>query len=230
MYLIYLFQTIFFIYFSCFIAPDYGLYFGLLLPVGLVVLHNAVTFVFVSKKLLSNKTYVMKEYLEGGADKSHVKEIGQRMLNAFSVSLILGITWIFGFVAVHEVRFVFQLIFCICNSFQGVLIFILFCLAQRDVRKLLAQKCCSGPSSQSRPTNKQKQPINNAVKDRKGAPITSMSDSTRVSGESYSDDGDTMVTKLDDATMAMITMESSGHADQTSNQEIQTSGANAGFE
>ena len=204
--LIFILQSLHFILLSCFIEPDYGLYFGLLLPVGLVILHNAVAFVFVAKRLLSNKTYVVKNDLEGGADKSDVKEIAQRMLNAFSVSLILGITWIFGFLAVDEVRFVFQLIFCICNSFQGVMIFVLFCLAQRDVRKLLAQKCCSGPSSQSRPTKKQKQPTNNVGKDCKGAPITSVSDSTRVSGESYSDDGDTMVTKLDDVTMAMTTM------------------------
>ena len=173
-----------------------------------------MTFVFVSKRLLSNKTYVVKKDLEGGSNKSDVKEIAQRMLNAFSVSLILGITWIFGFLAVDEVRFAFQLIFCICNSFQGVLIFVLFCLAQRDVRKLLAEKCCSRPSSPSRPTKKQKQPTNNAGKDPKGVPVGSVSDSTRVSGESYSDDGDTMVTKLDDDTMAMTTMESSELDDQ----------------
>ena len=151
----------------------------------------------------------MKKDLEVGNDTSDVKEIAQRLLNAFSVSLILGITWIFGFLAIDEVRFAFQLIFCICNSFQGVLIFILFCLAQRDVRKLLAGKCCARSSSQSRPTKKQNQPVNDAGKDRKGAPVTSMSDSTRVSGETYSDDGDTMITKLDDDTMAMATMESS---------------------
>ena len=194
------------IYFSCFIAPDYGLYFGLLLPVGLVISHNAVIFVLVAKRLLSNKTYVMKDDLEGGANKSDKKQITQRMLNAFSVSLILGITWIFGFLAVDEARFAFQLIFCICNSFQGVLIFVLFCVAQRDVRKLLAEKCCSKPSSPSRPTKKQNRPTNNAGKDRNGTPITSLSDSTRVSGESYSNDGDTMVTKLDDVNMTMTTM------------------------
>ena len=164
----------------------------------------------------------MNKDLEGGADKSDVKEIAHRMLNAFSVSLILGITWIFGFLAVDEVRFAFQLIFCICNSFQGVLIFVLFCLAQRDVSKLLAEKCCSRSSSPSRPTKKQKQPVNNTGKDRQGTPVTSVSDSTRVSCETYSDDGDTMVTKLDDHTMAMTTIKSSELDDHYSDQRQRT--------
>ena len=35
-----------------------------------------------------------------------------------------------------------------------------------------------------------------------------MSSSTRITGESYSNDNDTLVTKVDDATLALTTMES----------------------
>ncbi|XP_072030117.1 adhesion G-protein coupled receptor G4-like [Amphiura filiformis] len=188
----------------CFVAPDYGLFFGLLLPIGLVILHNIITFGLVARKLLGSRAYVEKSDLENveceAVDeqffrKTGVREISQRLLNAFAVSILLGITWVFGFLAIEEARFAFQLLFCICNSFQGVLIFILFCYAQRDVRKIIFVRCFSEPPSQPKVKHIKKPAFTGA---------TAVSSDTRVTGESYTEDNDTLITKMDGMTMTML--------------------------
>ncbi|XP_072032032.1 adhesion G-protein coupled receptor G4-like isoform X2 [Amphiura filiformis] len=118
----------------CFLAPGYGLYFGVLLPVTMVILHNTVTFLIVMRKLLKSSV--------GGNVKNSTKTIvSQRLRNAFSISVLLGLTWIFGFLAINKARRAFQLMFCLCNSLQGVLVFVLFCLLQEDIRKVLVDHC-----------------------------------------------------------------------------------------
>ena len=49
----------------------------------------------------------------------------------------MGLTWVFGFFAVGNAGFAFSLIFCLCNSFQGFVVFLLFCLRQEDVRRTI---------------------------------------------------------------------------------------------
>ena len=173
------------------------------------MLHNTITFVLVAKTLLSSESYAIKPDVEGEEeDKTDTSDVTQRLLNAFSVSIILGLTWVFGFLAVEEARMVFQLLFCICNSFQGVLIFILFCYAQKDVRRLLMNRCCGRPSSKPK-HKKPKKAVDTAGNPLPAREMTSMSGSTRVTGESYSDDEETLVTKIDDATLPMTMLECS---------------------
>ena len=60
----------------------------------------------------------------------------------------MGLTWLFGFFAIEDAEFVFSLIFCLCNSFQGVVIFVLFCACQDDVKTHLRPYCnriCCNP-------------------------------------------------------------------------------------
>ena len=39
--------------------------------------------------------------------------------------VIVGLTWIFGFLAISDARLAFQYLFCITNAFQGLVIFLL---------------------------------------------------------------------------------------------------------
>ena len=49
----------------------------------------------------------------------------------------MGLTWLFGFFSIEDAEFFFSLIFCLCNSFQGIVIFVLFCARQEDVQSVL---------------------------------------------------------------------------------------------
>ncbi|XP_077495708.1 uncharacterized protein LOC144106737 [Amblyomma americanum] len=63
---------------------------------------------------------------------------------AFTVMTLLGITWIFGVFAVGEARTVFQYVFCVCNSMQGFLIFVVRVLQYPESRSAWAQLVTTG--------------------------------------------------------------------------------------
>ena len=70
-------------------------------------------------------------------DKSKSQQAVERLQNAFVMSILMGLTWVFGFFAIEDAKLVFTLTFCLCNSFQGFFLFLLFCARQEDVRKAL---------------------------------------------------------------------------------------------
>lgn len=53
---------------------------------------------------------------------------------ALMVMVLLGVTWIFGALALGPGRVVFAYVFCIANSMQGFLIFTLRCLQHAEAR------------------------------------------------------------------------------------------------
>ena len=109
--------------------------YGLILPICFILVFNLITFTRVMYRLCRTN-------LGGNVtsqSKAHV--IAKRLQNAFVVSILMGLTWVFGFFAIEDAKFVFSLIFCLCNSFQGVVIFLLFCVRQDDVRNILFP-CC----------------------------------------------------------------------------------------
>lgn len=53
---------------------------------------------------------------------------------AFTVMVLLGVTWVFGPIAIKESKLVFYYLFTILNSLQGFLIFVFRCLFNTEVR------------------------------------------------------------------------------------------------
>ncbi|XP_072035390.1 adhesion G-protein coupled receptor G6-like [Amphiura filiformis] len=117
----------------CFVATGPPLYYGLVLPIATILLHNTITFGLVMRRLF-------KANLGGTVQqKSKAAQISRRLQNAFAISILMGLTWVFGFFAIDGAKFIFSLIFCLFNSFQGVVVFVLFCVRQEDVKKSLYQ-------------------------------------------------------------------------------------------
>ncbi|XP_038052395.1 adhesion G-protein coupled receptor G6-like [Patiria miniata] len=110
----------------CFIEPGLVLYLGLLAPIGLILIHNIITFILVMRSLLKVR------------EASHSQQISKRLQNAVAISALMGVTWCFGFLAIEGATFAFQLIFCLANSLQGVVVFIMFCVRREEVRSAIA--------------------------------------------------------------------------------------------
>ena len=66
------------------------------------------------------------------ADKDNVTFV--RLKRAFGILILVGLTWVLGFLAVSNARLVFHYLFTICNSLQGFAIFMFYCVTQRNVR------------------------------------------------------------------------------------------------
>ncbi|XP_033630633.1 adhesion G-protein coupled receptor G4-like isoform X2 [Asterias rubens] len=118
----------------CFISPGLAMYLGLLTPIALILLHNVITFILVMRSLLKVK------------EASRSEQMTKRLQNAVGISALMGLTWCFGFLAIEGATFAFQLLFCLFNSLQGVVVFVMFCARREEVRAAVApylkRICC----------------------------------------------------------------------------------------
>ncbi|XP_072177359.1 adhesion G-protein coupled receptor G2-like [Diadema setosum] len=110
----------------CFVSPGPALYFGVLLLVAVLLLVNFVIFALVLKRLTCRKTVA--------AHKADQGATWRRVQNAVAITVLLGLTWIFGFLAIGGARFILNILFLLFNSLQGFFVFVMFCLRQKEVR------------------------------------------------------------------------------------------------
>ncbi|XP_038054484.1 uncharacterized protein LOC119726730 isoform X2 [Patiria miniata] len=116
----------------CFLKPGNAIYYGQILPIGLVLLFNFVIFTLVTRKLTC-----ARKTIGTSSDKSQRQERLRRLQNAVAISVLLGLTWVFGLLSVIQAAsFAFQVLFAICNSLQGLMIFVLFCARQKEVHQV----------------------------------------------------------------------------------------------
>ena len=117
------FKTVSFSFNSCVIMGN-SFYFALLLPVVLILLVNFVVLVMVMR-VLTQKNNASSQKQKG--------KVQARI--AFACATLLGLTWIFGLLAIGEMTYAFQLLFTIFNSLQGFFIFVFYTLMNKPVQK-----------------------------------------------------------------------------------------------
>ncbi|XP_065940926.1 adhesion G protein-coupled receptor B1-like [Magallana gigas] len=101
----------------CWLSPDSGSLYMFIVPVCLISVVNVVIIVTLVRVLCGSKAMA----------KSSLKEKALSALRSLGTLLpVLGVTWLFGILAVNEKADVFQYIFVIANSLQAR--FLLFCV------------------------------------------------------------------------------------------------------
>ena len=60
---------------------------------------------------------------------------GTKVRISLACSVLMGLTWTFGFLAIREAKFIFQILFCVLNSLQGLFIFLFYCLLNKEARR-----------------------------------------------------------------------------------------------
>nr|XP_047141679.1 adhesion G-protein coupled receptor G4-like isoform X3 [Hydra vulgaris] len=115
------------------VVRGFSFYFGILLPVCLVMAFNVVILLLAIKGIDSNSS------LQNKMKKKKKVRI------AFACSLLLGTTWLFAILAVGKLKVAFQWLFCIFNSLQGFFIFLFYTLDNKKVKEqwvsFLYEKC-----------------------------------------------------------------------------------------
>lgn len=120
-----------------------GLVFGLLLPIGVVIVANILVFIVVFWNLMckpkSNASTI------GGASELTMAMMQFRLfVMLFS---LLGLTWLFGFLASFPgVGIVFAYLFCMTATVQGLMLFVYFVGLDPMVRRMwityFQHDCC----------------------------------------------------------------------------------------
>ncbi|XP_042899870.1 adhesion G protein-coupled receptor E2 isoform X1 [Parasteatoda tepidariorum] len=114
----------------CMISPlDPVLYYCAFLgPCCIILATNTTVFLLVAKVIFTPRLTVKTSYRE------HPSVTVAQVRGAFTVMVLLGVTWVFGTLTVGRMKLFFQYFFCIANSLQGFLIFLVRCLLYPEAR------------------------------------------------------------------------------------------------
>ena len=121
--------------------PGPSFYYGLLLPIGIILIFNTVIFSIVIYRITCGRKQVGNTTSGSQNGPKASAEMLRRAQNAVAIGTLLGLTWVFGFLAIGRAQLAFNVLFTVFNSLQGVFIFLLFCLRQPDVQKVVRKKC-----------------------------------------------------------------------------------------
>ena len=100
-------------------------------PVSLILFLNVFIYFCIVKSVTCSRAYLR-------SNQQNSKNWYQLRM-AVCVFFLLGLTWIFGFLAVGSASMVFAYVFCILSSFQGFLIFTFYVLRERSAQKLWSE-------------------------------------------------------------------------------------------
>ncbi|XP_052804584.1 adhesion G protein-coupled receptor L4-like [Mya arenaria] len=108
--------------------------FAFIIPVALILAINLFIFLIITTKLC------MREHKKLTQKQKNRRQFG--LIGGFAMFILLGLTWIFGFLTVDDTRLVFHYLFAICNSMLGFLIFVLFIARRGETLKQWHDLCC----------------------------------------------------------------------------------------
>ena len=97
------------------------------IPVAVILMVNFILFIPIMRQI-QNHLSTKEKY----QDK---KDYIRRIRVSFSCAVLLGLTWIFGIFAIGDFKVVFQWIFAVLNSFQGLLIFLFHVILKYEARQ-----------------------------------------------------------------------------------------------
>ena len=78
----------------------------------------------------------MRSLLTAGSKVTANRKAGglRQARRGAAILVTLGLTWLFGVLAISDAKLVFQYLFCIFNSIQGLLVFIFYCVLSVETR------------------------------------------------------------------------------------------------
>ncbi|CAH1271837.1 ADGRD1 [Branchiostoma lanceolatum] len=120
---------------NCWLTTSGGVIWAFVAPALIIIIVNVVILILVTREVvkLNNISFRVKPEKERSSFKSSVRAVAVLLP-------ILGISWIFGVLAVNEAAVVFQYIFALTNSSQGLFIFLFHCALNSEVRQAFKRK------------------------------------------------------------------------------------------
>ncbi|XP_046542698.1 adhesion G-protein coupled receptor G6-like [Haliotis rubra] len=126
-------------------------YFAFAVPVGVIVVVNIVMFIIILVSLVRRPDGLR-------STQSKQRRAKMQLKAAVTIFILLGLTWIFGFLQIEDARIVFQYIFTFLSSLQGFFIFVMLVARRKQVRDQWYMLCCNKQDNRRAP--KQVSPTN----------------------------------------------------------------------
>ena len=130
---------------SCFSCRVKGLPFQVtfLAPVLLILVANSFAFALILHSLLTSRRNITADRKVSGLTQAR---------RGAAIMVVLGLTWVFGIFAVKDAKLVFQYLFCIFNSLQGLFVFLFYCVLSEDTRGKYKRVLCGKEGTRSSET------------------------------------------------------------------------------
>nr|XP_042897967.1 uncharacterized protein LOC107457219 [Parasteatoda tepidariorum] len=119
----------------CILSPTnpYIYYISFLGPICFMICINLIIFLMITRVLFSSQNITVKKPTQcGKSDKFLVTTV--QIKGAFIVMVLLVVSWIFGAFVDGDTKLYFQYVFCVANSLQGLIIFLVRCLHYSEAR------------------------------------------------------------------------------------------------
>ncbi|XP_051550752.1 adhesion G-protein coupled receptor G7-like [Myxocyprinus asiaticus] len=99
------------------------MFWGFLLPLVIMLISNTAMLLFFSHNICRTNPNL---------NKSRETPLKKKILSSFSLAVMLGLSWVTGYILLisqeKTLKLIFSVVFCLCNTTQGIQIFILFTL------------------------------------------------------------------------------------------------------
>ena len=116
--------------FRCYLEVEKGFIWAFISPVVFIFLSNIGFFIMA--------IVIMCKHQKKLKDKSKMSSIQSWLKTSISLTVIMGITWIFGVLIILDRSLLaFVYVYTILVAFQGLLIFILFVLLSQSVQEAI---------------------------------------------------------------------------------------------
>ncbi|XP_022089653.1 adhesion G protein-coupled receptor L3-like [Acanthaster planci] len=116
---------------SCWLDTSSGLIWAFVAPALLVIMINLIVLAMVVRIVIKSA------HLRQEKKYDHIKA---GIKGALTLLPLLGLTWVFGLLAVNSATILFQYLFTIFNSFQGLFIFLINCVFNSEVKTAFVRK------------------------------------------------------------------------------------------
>ncbi|XP_036442030.1 adhesion G protein-coupled receptor L2 isoform X1 [Colossoma macropomum] len=132
---------------ACWLRVDNHFIWSFIGPVTFIIMLNLIFLVITMYKMVKHSTSLKP-------DSSRLENIKSWTLGAFALLCLVSLTWSFGLFFINEKSVVLAYLFTIFNTFQGMFIFIFYCLLQKKVRREYSKcfrhtYCCGGLPTES---------------------------------------------------------------------------------
>ncbi|XP_070539442.1 adhesion G protein-coupled receptor L4-like isoform X2 [Ptychodera flava] len=116
---------------NCWLSTDNGLSWAFIGPILAIIFANTVVLILVIRVFMT---------LKANADKTEIQRVKTGIRAILMLQPLLGLSWLFGVFGMDANTVLFQYLFVICNSLQGVFIFICHCVTNEEVRSIFLRR------------------------------------------------------------------------------------------
>ncbi|KAJ8042983.1 Adhesion G-protein coupled receptor G4 [Holothuria leucospilota] len=113
----------------CFLHPGVSLYIGFLFPIFVLFFFNGVVFALITYRVSFRKIIATNEEARRKAEVARIK-------GPILFWILLGLSWIFGFLTILNtpLKILFEILFSVCLSLQGVFMFYMLTLNNPEIK------------------------------------------------------------------------------------------------